>query len=256
MRWGPLGKAFVNGAGRAIWISLALTITASSCVATQPSGTDPGPEARPSNEGIRNERFIVKGGGWKPRNLDRRVPIEATLVNHSENVRTPTCYLVDRTVGLIELDDPSPMQAGEERAIRGTASFPIPTFNYECDGLCKGVKCVVRGQEPRYIKHYLSTYARIPPPGARVSLPNLDGKELYKIGYPLYRRGLHVRISKALVDAWGRNRGSGRPAPQDPKEELRLVLMDLLLQPGPKVRLNPGPGTEVKVGSVVVLEPY
>jgi len=241
----------VRSLPRAVWICVALLSMGPSCIAD----TSERPRqvaVSPTPEGIQNERFIVRGGHWRPRNLDRRVPIRATIVNHSDEVRSPTCYLVDRSVGLIGLDDPSPMEPGEERAVTGTASFPIPTFNYECDGLCKGVKCDVRGEEPPYIRRYLLAYERIPAPGTRVTVPNLDGKYLHEVGYPLYRRGLRIRFSTLLPQAWRHDHGR---KPFDANKELRLVLMNLILLRGPKVRLEPQPGSNVRAGTTIVLQP-
>lgn len=195
------------------------------------------------------EAFEVEWSDWG--DLEEEVRVQADLVNHSERALTPTCYLVDRNVGPVKIDDPSPMEPGEERTINGTASFPVPSFNYECDGFCKGVECFVAGLEPGYIKACMRMYERIPAVGTTVEVPNIDGKYLSDVVYPLYKQGLKAEIGADLVRSW-RDR-KGPLGDLNPRNVLRRVLLDLLLVVGPRIRVVPVPGSTVKAGDTVVL---
>ncbi|MDP9069254.1 MAG: hypothetical protein M3N53_13040 [Actinomycetota bacterium] len=235
-------------AALALALALASGCSTPASQAEAPTGqTSPSPAVSVDRETFE----VLRDRSGEP---EEEVWVRADVINHSSQPLTPTCYLIDRAVGVVTLDDAAPLQPGERRRITGTASFPVPSFNYECDGFCKGVKCFVAGLEPRYIKGCLEMYERIPAAGTGVKVPNVNGMRLSDVATPLYKRGLKVEIGRDVERDW-RDR-TGPLGDLKPANVLRRVMLNLLLVVGPRVRVTPPPGSNIRAGQSVVLHRF
>ncbi len=85
-----------------------------------------------------------------------------------------------------------------------------------------------------------------------MTVPDVSGRRLFNVAWPLYERGFEVRISKDLRKAWDARFGKSVSG----KELLEKILLNLVLGRGPRVEVDPPPGTQVRAGSTVVLMPF